>query len=84
MLKTLLLTLGLVLAPALAAAELPAPAELLKQPGISGHYVTVVEPHQSDATHQTHVTYLAVAANQVAGTWLTKTIHTRCSPDGGW
>jgi mono/diheme cytochrome c family protein len=54
-----------LLAPALAAAELPAPTELLKQPGISGHYVTVVEPHQSDATHQTHVTYLAVAANQV-------------------
>ena len=33
--------------------------------GVSGHYLTVVEPHQSDASHRTHVTYLAVAANQV-------------------
>ena len=54
-----------LLAPGLAAVELPAPAELLKQMGVSGHYVTVVEPHQSDASHQTDVTYLAVAANQV-------------------
>ena len=55
----------LLLAPGLSAVELPAPAELLKQMGVSGHYVTVVEPHQSDSSHQTHVTYLAVRANQV-------------------
>jgi len=55
----------LLLTPGLSAAELPAPAELLKQMGVSGHYVTVVEPHQSDPSHQTHVTYLAVPADQV-------------------
>ena len=54
-----------LLTPGLSAVELPAPAELLKQMRISGHYVTVVEPHQSDASHRTHVTYLAVPANQV-------------------
>lgn len=54
-----------LLTPGLSAVELPAPTELLKQMGVSGHYVTVVEPHQSDASHRTHVTYLAVAANQV-------------------
>lgn len=52
-------------APGLLAVELPAPEELLKETGTSGQYVAVAEPHQSDASHQTHVTYLAVAASRV-------------------
>jgi mono/diheme cytochrome c family protein len=54
-----------LLTPGLSAEELPASRELLKQLGLSGHYVTVVEPHQSDPSHLTHVTYLAVPANKV-------------------
>ena len=54
-----------LLAPGAPAVELPPPAELLKQMGVSGHYVTVVEPHLSDSLHTTHVTYLAVGAEQV-------------------
>jgi len=63
--RLILACMLLLSAPGLSAVELPAPAELLKQLGASGHYVTVVEPHQSDPSHQTHVTYLAVQANQV-------------------
>ena len=55
----------LLLPPGLSALELPAPAELLTEMGVSGHYVTVVEPHESDQSHRTHVTYLAIPANQV-------------------
>jgi mono/diheme cytochrome c family protein len=54
-----------LLTPVLFAEDLPAPRELLRQLGVSGCYVTVVEPHLSDPSHQTHVTYLAVQANQV-------------------
>jgi hypothetical protein len=51
--------------PALSAVELPTPAELLKQMGVTGKPVTVVEPHQSDPLHTTNATYLAVPASQV-------------------
>jgi mono/diheme cytochrome c family protein len=54
-----------LLTPGLSAEELPAARELLQQMKMSGQYVTVVEPHQSDPSHRTHITYLAVAANQV-------------------
>jgi mono/diheme cytochrome c family protein len=55
----------LLLSPGLFAEDLPTPGELLKELGVSGQYVTVVEPHQSDASHKTHVTYLAVLASKV-------------------
>jgi mono/diheme cytochrome c family protein len=55
----------LFLAPLLFAEDLPEPGELLKATGLSGQYVTVLEPHESDSSHQTHVTYLAVQANKV-------------------
>ena len=63
--RLVLSCMSLLLVPGLSAVELPAPPELLKQMGVSGHYVTVVEPHKSDPSHRTHVTYLAVEANQV-------------------
>jgi len=52
-------------APGLFAVEFPAPGELLKEMGVSGQYVAVTEPHQSDASHQAHVTYLALSAGKV-------------------
>jgi mono/diheme cytochrome c family protein len=55
----------LVLPPGVFAEELPAPVDLVKEMSVSGHYVTVVEPHESDPARQTHVTYLAVPANKV-------------------
>ena len=55
----------LLFAAGLCADDLPAPAELLKERGVPGQYVTVVEPHQSDSKHQTHVTYLAIPADRV-------------------
>ena len=55
----------LLLSPGLYAVDLPAPEELLKEAGVEGQYVTVVEPHLSDSSQQTHVTYLAVRANKV-------------------
>jgi mono/diheme cytochrome c family protein len=51
--------------PSLSAVELTTPAELMKQMGVTGKPVTVVEPHQSDPLHTTNVTYLAVPANKV-------------------
>ena len=57
--------IAFVLTSGLSAEELPASRELLQQLGTSGQYVTVVEPHLSDPSHQTHVTYLAVPANKV-------------------
>jgi hypothetical protein len=51
--------------PTLPAVELPSPAELLQQMKVTGQPVTVVEPHQSDPSHRTNITYLAVPANQV-------------------
>jgi len=55
----------LFLSSPLVAEELPAPKDLLKQPGMSGQFVTVVEPRQSDSSHQANVTYLAVPARKV-------------------
>jgi mono/diheme cytochrome c family protein len=61
-----LISCALVLLSAGSFAEdLPAPEELLKDMGVSGQYVTVVEPHQSGTSRQTHITYLAVLANKV-------------------
>jgi mono/diheme cytochrome c family protein len=54
-----------LLAPALSAVELPAPAALLKQPGVSAQSVKVVEPHESHPSQTTDVTYRAVPAIQV-------------------
>jgi hypothetical protein len=54
-----------LVAPGLFAVELPAPGELRKEMGVSGQYVAVVEPHQSNVLHQAHVTYLSVPANEV-------------------
>ena len=55
----------LFLSPGLLAGALPEPGELVKEMSVPGQYVTVVEPHQSDPSRQTHVTYLAVPANKV-------------------